>query len=221
MFTLNVKDESIPFPAAAGEREYSEGSEREEQAVPSSPTDSSALIRQAQNGSLAAFEALVRQYDKVVLRTALQLTRCEQDAQDAYQEAFLSAYQNLASFRFECSFYTWIYRIVTNRCLDTLRRRRRSRTSTVDGEAEFIGGVPDVRPANNPERGLAAREMRTQIDGALAKLSPRERTVFELRHYRNLRLRTVAQMLHTTEVNARHALFRATQKLRTALAELR
>ena len=212
MFTLNVKDEPVLIPCPPRDEEYAEAA---------SPADTGALIRAAQSGNLAAFEALVRQYDKAVLRLALHITGSEQDAQDAYQEAFLSAYQNLPSFRFECSFYTWIYRIVTNRCLDTLRRRRRSRISQDDGEGKVLGGVPDGRPANNPERGLAAREMRTRINRALETLSPRERTVFELRHYRNLRLRTVAQMLHTTEVNVRHALFRATQKLRTALAELR
>ncbi len=72
------------------------------------------LIREAQKGSRTAFEALVRQYDQPVLRLALRLTGSEQDAQDIHQEAFLKAYRYLANFRFECSFYTWIYRIVTN-----------------------------------------------------------------------------------------------------------
>ena len=77
------------------------------------------LILEAQKGSRTAFEALVRQAPrKVVLRLALRLTGSEQDAQDIHQEAFLKAYRYLANFRFECSFYTWIYRIVTNLCLD-------------------------------------------------------------------------------------------------------
>ncbi|MEA2543432.1 MAG: hypothetical protein QOH35_4798, partial [Acidobacteriaceae bacterium] len=85
------------------------------------------LIREAQKGSRTAFEALVRQYDQAVLRLALRLTGSEQDAQDIHQEAFLKAYRYLANFRFECSFYTWIYRIVTNLCLDHLRRRKSRR----------------------------------------------------------------------------------------------
>src|SRR6476620_6247606 len=84
----------------------------------------SELIRSAQRGDRAAFEALVRQYDHAVLRLALHLTGSEADAQDIYQEAFLKAYRHLGNFRFECSFYTWIYRIVTNLCLDHLRRRK-------------------------------------------------------------------------------------------------
>src|SRR3974377_1044221 len=82
------------------------------------------LIREAQRGNTAAFEELVRQYDGAVLRLAYHLTRSEQDAQDIYQEAFLKAYRNISNFRFECSFYTWIYRTVTNLCLAPLRKRQ-------------------------------------------------------------------------------------------------
>src|SRR5207253_11438906 len=84
--------------------------------------DDTMLIREAQRGNRAACEELVRHYDQAVLRLALHLTGSEPDAQDVYQEAFLKAYKNVGSFRFECSFYTWIYRIVTNLCLDHLRK---------------------------------------------------------------------------------------------------
>src|SRR3989475_10464389 len=106
-----------------------------------SRVDDSALIREAQQGNAAAFEELVRQYDRAVLRLAVHLTGSQEDGQDIYQEAFLRAYINLARFRFECTFYTWIYRIVTNLCLDHLRKknsRGRDVTTTVspDGEEE-------------------------------------------------------------------------------------
>src|SRR6185369_2028078 len=93
-----------------------------------------ALIQAAQQGDHDAFEQLVRTYDHSVLRLALNLLRSEEDARDAYQEAFLKAYRNLGSFRFECSFHTWLYRIVTNICLDHLRRRkvRREESAVVD-----------------------------------------------------------------------------------------
>ena len=89
-----------------------------------SRVDDTDLIRQAQRGDRAAFETLVRQYDQAVLKLAYHLTRSEQDAQDIYQEAFLKAYRHVGNFRFECSFYTWIYRIVTNLCLDHIRRKQ-------------------------------------------------------------------------------------------------
>ncbi len=193
----------------------------------SAVVDDSLLIREAQQGNTDAFEELVRQYDRAVLRLAVHLTGSQEDAQDIYQEAFLRAYTNLNSFRFECSFYTWIYRIVTNLCLDHLRRRRsRSRefTSTVfpDGEEETIlNRLPDHRPGASPERNLAGRELRELILRALHRLSPRERVVFELKHYHGLRLRTVAGILNTTEGTIKNTLFRATHKLRTELAEAR
>src|SRR5438876_822271 len=83
-----------------------------------------ALVAEAQTGSRAASEELVRRFDRDVLRLALNLLKRPEDARDVYQEAFLKVYRNLHRFRFECSFYTWLYRIVTNVCLDHLRRRQ-------------------------------------------------------------------------------------------------
>mgnify|MGYP000213876189 CR=1 FL=1 len=117
---------AIPFTASPGRyvpgtlRGASETlsttpSDREGMAVQSqSRVNDAELIREAQRGNQAAFEELVRQYDGPVLRLAYHMTRSEQDAQDIYQEAFLKAYRNIGSFRFECSFYTWIYRIAIN-----------------------------------------------------------------------------------------------------------
>jgi RNA polymerase sigma-70 factor, ECF subfamily len=189
--------------------------------------DDTQLIREAQQGNTEAFEQLVRQYDRAVLRLATHLTGSPEDGQDVYQEAFLRAYINLSSFRFECTFYTWLYRIVTNLCLDHLRRKRsrnRDVTTTVfpDGEeGTVLDRVADDRPGASPEHRLANRELRSLIVRALRRLSPRERVVFELKHYHGLRLRTVAGMLNTTEGTIKNTLFRATHKLRTELAEAR
>jgi RNA polymerase sigma-70 factor (ECF subfamily) len=75
-----------------------------------------ALVRSAQAGDRLAFEELVRRFDREVLRLALNLVKRPEDARDIYQESFLRVYRNLHRFRFECSFYTWLYRIVTNVC---------------------------------------------------------------------------------------------------------
>ena len=189
--------------------------------------DDTSLIREAQQGNRAAFEVLVRHYDQSVLRLALHLTGSESDAQDVYQEAFLKAYKNLGSFRFECSFYTWIYRIVTNLCLDQLRRkktRREDHAVIVDhsgDEIDLLASVSDNRSFSNPAKELDRKVLGEKIQAALVKLTPRERMVFELKHYQGLRLRTIGEMLHTTEETAKNTLFRATKKLRLQLAELR
>ncbi len=192
-----------------------------------SRTDDAQLIRAAQQGDAAAFEQLVQQYDRAVLRLTIHLTGSEEDGQDIYQEAFLRAYINLARFRFECSFYTWIYRIATNLCLDHLRRQRfRNRelttTNSSDGEEQnLLDRIPDYSAGASPERNLARRILREHIVRALGNLSPRERMVFELKHYHGLQLRTVAGILKTTEGTVKNTLFRATHKLRLQLSEVR
>ena len=192
-----------------------------------SRVDDTLLIRAAQQGDAAAFEELVRQYDRAVLRLAVHLTGSQEDGQDMYQEAFLRAYINLGRFRFECSFYTWIYRIVTNLCLYHLRKknsRSRDLTTTISPEGEeekVLDRLPDQRPSASPERSMVGRELRERILRALARLSPRERVVFELKHYHGLKLRTVAGILNTTEGTIKNTLFRATHKLRLELAEVR
>jgi RNA polymerase sigma-70 factor (ECF subfamily) len=109
------------------------------------------LIREAQAGSRTAFDTLVRQYEHQVLRLALHLTGSEHDAEDIYQDAFLKAYRYIGNFRFECSFYTWIYRIVTNLCLDQLRRRKTRREDYAvvldrsGGEIDRLASVSDDR----------------------------------------------------------------------------
>ena len=189
--------------------------------------DDTLLVREAQRGSRTAFEELVRNYDQAVLRLALHLTGSEHEAQDIYQEAFLKAYKNLGRFRLECSFYTWIYRIVTNLCLDNIRKKQVRKedapvATDADGEVyDVLAQVADARSGANPERDLMRRELGGKIAQALEKLTPRERMVFELKHYQGLKLRTVGEMLNTTEETAKNTLFRATQKLRGALAEMR
>jgi RNA polymerase sigma-70 factor (ECF subfamily) len=185
------------------------------------------LIRAAQKGDRSAFDALVRRYDRSVLRLALHMLGNEQDAQDVHQDAFIKAYRHLSSFRFECSFYTWLYRIVTNLCLDQLRRRksRKEDPATVldaaGDELDLMANVQDDRAAANPARELARKTMNAAIQSALDSLTPRERTVFELKHYQGLKLRTIGEMLSTTEETAKNTLFRATRKLRIRLAEVR
>jgi RNA polymerase sigma-70 factor (ECF subfamily) len=187
--------------------------------------DTDDLIRRAQQGDSAAFEELIKNYDRAVLGLAMHLTKCKEDAQDVYQEAFLRAYKNLGRFRFECSFYTWMHRIVTNLCLDRLRynqRRNRAVEPELSDEGEEqdpIDRLPDHRPGASPERSLINRELRERVARALGKLSPKERIVFELKHYHGLRLRTIAGYFDTSEGVMKNTLFRATHKLRASLAE--
>jgi RNA polymerase sigma-70 factor (ECF subfamily) len=183
------------------------------------------LIRAAQNGDQEAFERLVRTYDQSVLRIALNLLRSPEDARDVYQEAFLRVYRNLHAFRFDCSFHTWLYRIVTNICLDHLRKRkvRREESSVIDtgdGPVDRMDRVEEGAAHADPERTFWNAQVGSRIEAALRNLTPRERVVFELRHFQGLRLRHLGEVLGTSEEAAKNCLFRATQKMRIVLGDL-
>ena len=189
-----------------------------------------SLVAEAQAGNRAAFEELVHRYDRDVLRVALNLMKRPEDARDVYQEAFLKVYRNLHRFRFECSFYTWLYRIVTNVCLDQLRRRQArpedqapevSAAHHEEGVTDFFERQKEHRAALDPERQLLGKEIQRRIIKAMQRLSPRERIVFELKHYQGLKLRAIGDALGTTEETVKNSLFRATRKLRSQLGCLR
>jgi len=187
--------------------------------------DEAAVIRAVQQGDQDAFEQLVRAYDQSVLRLAMNLLRSAEDARDVYQEAFLRVYRNIHTFRFDCSFHTWLYRIVTNICLDHLRKRKVRReepsvVETADGPVDRMDSFEHEGAHADPERRMWNRQLGARIAAALADLTARERMVFELRHYQGLRLRTIGDMLGTSEEAAKNCLFRATQKMRGVLGDL-
>ena len=187
-------------------------------------TDEKSLIRAAQRGDGEAFEQLVRSYDSNVLRMAYNLLHSQEDARDVYQEAFLRVFRNLPNFRFDCSFSTWLYRIVSNLCLDQIRKRkvRKEEAASVEtpgGEVDRLQFVPERRADVDPQRQLMSAEVNNRIQEVLGGLTPRERLVFEMRHYQGMRLRAIGESLGVTEEAAKNCLFRATQKMRAALGE--
>src|ERR1043166_9745695 len=152
--------------------------------------DERSLVIEAQAGNRPAFEDLVRRFDRDVLRLALNLMKRPEDARDVYQEAFLKVYRNLHRFRFECSFYTWLYRIVTNVCLDHLRRRQARPEDQApevlvnrneEGTRDFFEVQREHRPTLDPVRSLIGKELRLRFAKAMDRLSPRERVSLPIR----------------------------------------
>lgn len=194
--------------------------------------DEGGLIEEAREGSAAAFDELVRRYDRGVLRLAVGIVKSEEDARDIYQETFLRAFKSIRGFRHECAFGTWLFRIATNVCLDHARRNGRLRPEPLEGKADGAAGGDDAErgPAGrlvdrslegDPVRVLEARDLRRLIGEALRTLPPRERLVFGLRHGEGLRLAAIAEILQTSEETARNCLYRAHQRLRLSLGHLR
>lgn len=195
------------------------------EAVPPDETER-RLVEAAQRGDQRAFSELVRLYDRSVLRIALRILRSPEDARDAYQEAFLKVYRKLDSFRFQCRFHTWLYRITTNVCLDHLRRRKaRPEFTALQGDG-LSGRSPldiaaDARPSSSPDRVAGSGEISRRLERALDRLSDRERLVFTLRHYEGMRLREIGDASSMSEDSVKQCLFRATRKLRKELNDVR
>jgi RNA polymerase sigma-70 factor (ECF subfamily) len=151
-----------------------------------------------------------------------------EEAREVFQDTFLKAYRSLGRFRSDSSFYTWIYRIATNVALDRLRKRQTLRDEiSYEADTEAHPDRPALKDTleeqsyySNPERSLYGREIGERIQQALGTLSEKERLVFELRHYQGLRLRIIGEIMGSTEETAKNYLFRATQKLRSFLAEV-
>jgi RNA polymerase sigma-70 factor (ECF subfamily) len=197
--------------------------------IPEGPTpltgaEEVALIRRAQGGDREAFDALVRRYDRNVLRLALQVVHSQEEARDLYQEAFLKVYRSLRHFRLEARFSTWLYRVVMNVCLDYLRRQGTRKEvqgpEGEDGQPEYFQTVVEERPTLDPERAAHSSEIGQRIQAAIEHLNPRERMVFELKHYQGLKLRAIGEICRTSEQTVKNCLFRATQKLRAELGDL-
>jgi len=183
-----------------------------------------SLIRAAQQGDQDAFEQLVRAYDQNVLRLAMNLLRSPEDARDVYQEAFLRVYRNLHAFRFDCSFS---YLALPHRDQHLSRP-----VAEAEGTERGIGSGGDAGREHRPHGDLRRGCRRSQsgagdVEPSTAlpdrkrpgRSDPRERMVFELRHYQGLRLRNIGEMLGTTEEAAKNCLFRATQKMRVELGD--
>ena len=187
--------------------------------------DDTMLIREAQRGNRAAFEELVRHYDQAVLRLALHLTGSEHDAQDISRtpssrptrtwEASASSAPSTPGFTASSPISAW-----TTCARRQVRKEDAPVATDASGEEyDLLDQVPDGRAGANPERDLMRRAAGRAHHRRARKLTPRERMVFELKHYHGLKLRTVGEILHTTEETAKNTLFRATQKLRGALAD--
>jgi RNA polymerase sigma-70 factor, ECF subfamily len=177
------------------------------------PVGDAYLVRRAQEGYIDAYEILVQRHSAMAYRVALRLTGNHHDAQDVAQEALIAAWQNLAGFRADSSFSTWLYQIVTRRALNKVSRARPG--SSLDQ----VSGLADdaAEPAEQAERKLAG----DAVTGALLELPFAQRVVIVLHHFEGLSYAEVAAVTGSTEPAVRSHLFRARRALGDMLEEWR
>jgi RNA polymerase sigma-70 factor (ECF subfamily) len=182
------------------------------------------LVQRAKAGDLAAFELLTTRHEQRVYSLAMRMLRQEQDAEDVTQQTFLSVLENLAGFRGEASFATWLLRIATHAALKIIRKRKgldvvslEEATEPADpGQAiphpEFIA---DWR--QSPAQLVQTREIGRLLEEALARLDEKHRVVFLLRDVEGLSIKETAETLGLTEANTKVRLLRARLQLREQL----
>jgi RNA polymerase sigma-70 factor, ECF subfamily len=185
-------------------------------------TDDHSILRNVLAGDKEAYGALVVRHSQSVFRVAFRITGNEEDAEEIVQEAFLRGYQRLRSFESRSDFGTWIYRIAVNCSLDRVKARKLDASLRVAEDADPEKGEIQVADyAAGPDRLLLSREIDERQNEAMKRLTPTERTAFILRHMEDRSTEEIAATLGIAPNAAKQAVFRAVQKLRAGLAQLR
>jgi len=186
--------------------------------------DEARLIEEVRAGKSESFEYFVRRYQRRITRIAYRLLHDSGEADCAAQESFLRAYQNLKDFREGSAFETWLTRICINWCKDRLRRRR----LVVYFHQIPAGGDEEPGPREvpahrdpSPERHAMSREIRRRLREAMETLSPRQRTIFVLKHFEELSIPEIAELTGLDSGTIKSHLFRAAHKLRQRLGDFR
>jgi len=167
----------------------------------------SGLLDAARGGDLAAFDRLMRRYERLVLVTALRLAGSMPDAQDVSQEVFLKLYRNLGKLD-EDALTTWLYRVTVNACYDLRRRRSRRPESPVEAAGQV------AESGDDPHQALTAAERRRVLDMSLRMLPEKERAAIVLRDLEGLPTPEVARVLGSSEATVRSQISKGRIKMR-------
>lgn len=174
-----------------------------------------AIVRQVIGGNTNAFEKLVLEYEKNVYSIALRMTGNSEDASDMVQEAFIKAFNSLSGFRGDSKFSVWLYRIVSNVCLDFLRSRNRRPTvslSVQDDEGEDAE-LDIADESQMPELLLERSLTRDSVRRGLDSLAPDYRQILLLREIQGLSYDEISQALNLEVGTVKSRIFRARKKL--------
>ena len=178
-----------------------------------------AAVEQAQRGDSDAFRVLVERHSRILYRLAYRLTGDSHSAEDVVQETLFRAYKQIKRFDGRAAFGTWIHRIAVNCALDVVRSRQRRReaapVATNEDDDFQLSSLPAAGPS--PERTAQSTQIRELLQKAMADLSDMERCAFTLRHHDGLGIEEISQALGVQPNAAKHSIFRALRKLRSAL----
>lgn len=179
------------------------------------------LIGKSKSGDTDAFERLIGQYEKRAYNIALRIMGNEEDAKDMAQEALIRIYKSIKDFKEQSSFSTWLYRIVTNVCLDELRKRKNIKTVPADGMIETEDGEMHLEvciDSETPEAVYEKRERKELIVNTIGELNEEHRSVIVLRDIQGFSYEEIAVMLDLSLGTVKSRINRARHALKDKLS---
>lgn len=189
--------------------------------APADPPDT-VLVDRAREGDYAAYEELIRRYQRKIYALVYNMTSNKEDAEDLVQDVFVKAYTSLKSFKGDSSFYTWAYRIAVNRTINFLKKRKRDPAMSLDDLDQAVERDPayvELRARESPVRDAGLSELQKKLNEALQTLSEKHRTVVVMHDIQGVPHEEIAKMLGCSEGTVRSRLFYARQQLQQELAE--
>lgn len=189
-------------------------------------TDDLTLVKRVRDGDQRAFKLLVERYQRKIYAVALGMVRDKEEAMDIAQEAFVKVYKYLDHFKGDSSFYTWIYRITANLCIDYLRKRGHGKNEQVEFDetvlldsSEANIGALGSRLGTNPQKSALRRELAEKIQEALAQLPEKHRAILLLREVEGLSYEDLSRVLEVPKGTVMSRLFHARAKVQKILSE--
>jgi len=188
--------------------------------------DDLTLVKRARGGDQRAFRLLVERYQRKVYSVALGMVKDKEEAMDVAQESFAKVYKYLQHFKGDSSFYTWLYRLTLNSCIDVLRKRASGKGEHVEFDEEIqvdlseahIGAL-GARLGTNPQKSLLRRELAEKIEEALGQLPEKHRAIVLLRELEGMSYEDLAKALQIPKGTVMSRLFHARVKLQKLLSE--
>jgi RNA polymerase sigma-70 factor, ECF subfamily len=190
-------------------------------------TDDLTLVKRVRSGDQRAFKLLVERYQRKVYSVALGMLRDKEEAMDVSQEAFVKVYRYLDHFKGDASFYTWLYRITVNICIDVIRRRSGAgrgenvefdENVQMDASEAQIGALGS-RLGTNPQKSALRRELADKIQEALAQIPEKHRAILLLREVEGLSYEDLSRTLEIPKGTVMSRLFHARAKVQQILSK--
>ncbi len=190
-------------------------------------TDDLTLVKRVRSGDQRAFKLLVERYQRKVYSVALGMLKDREEAYDVSQEAFVKVYKYLDHFKGDSSFYTWLYRITVNVCIDVIRRRKAGgktedvefdETLQVDSAEAHLGALGS-RLGTNPQKSALRRELAEKIQEALEQVPEKHRAILLLREIEGMSYEDLARVLDIPKGTVMSRLFHARLKVQKILSE--